>query len=692
VLDSGTVLNDRYEIKEKIGAGGMSIVYRAKCRKLHRDVAIKVLRNEYVEDQEFLASFKAEALSAASLSHPNIVGIYDVGNDLGRHYIVMEYIEGKTLKELIDENAPYDTAEVLDFGINILSAVRHAHMKKIIHRDIKPQNILVTDDGIIKVTDFGIARAVDSATIVSTGNAVGSVHYFSPEQARGKYVDETSDLYSCGIVLFELATGKLPFQADSHVTVALKHINEALPAPSSINANIAPTLENIILIATQKRKELRYTSAQNMLQDMMRLRSNPGYKVIMPVHDLNQETILMTPEETDLIRKQANENAELNIPVWEGANPLIEDDYEEDNDLVDDQLEDDEDDDEISSSYKAMVTVAGVLSAVVLIGIVTALILPIFNKLTKSKAVVVPDLLGQYVEEATREIEKLGLKIEVVDELDEEGIEAGKIIKQSPEKEQVVPKGTTIEVIISAGMDSDDKEGDEVIVPSLANMDFVDAQSMLADRGLVMQITSREFDNYLEAGMIISQDPVAGDTLKEGDVVTVIVSKGKEIKLATVPNVVGRDEATAAGMLRDSGLQVGDVKYEESETVEKGKVISQSVPEGRQVERSLPVSMVVSKGKPQEEPKPEPEKPAEQEKPTKTKNLSISIPDFLEDKDSYQILVRLLSDSGEVSTVYQGTVNKDQFPIVVPVKGKGKGTVETYIDNEAIYADPIDFN
>ncbi|NLI89593.1 MAG: Stk1 family PASTA domain-containing Ser/Thr kinase [Epulopiscium sp.] len=692
MLDSGTVLNDRYEIKEKIGAGGMSIVYRAKCRKLHRDVAIKVLRNEYVEDQEFLASFKAEALSAASLSHPNIVGIYDVGNDLGRHYIVMEYIEGKTLKELIDENAPYDTAEVLDFGINILSAVRHAHMKKIIHRDIKPQNILVTDDGIIKVTDFGIARAVDSATIVSTGNAVGSVHYFSPEQARGKYVDETSDLYSCGIVLFELATGKLPFQADSHVTVALKHINEALPAPSSINANIAPTLENIILIATQKRKELRYTSAQNMLQDMMRLRSNPGYKVIMPVHDLNQETILMTPEETDLIRKQANENAELNIPVWEGANPLIEDDYEEDNDLVDDQLEDDEDDDEISSSYKAMVTVAGVLSAVVLIGIVTALILPIFNKLTKSKAVVVPDLLGQYVEEATREIEKLGLKIEVVDELDEEGIEAGKIIKQSPEKEQVVPKGTTIEVIISAGMDSDDKEGDEVIVPSLANMDFVDAQSMLADRGLVMQITSREFDNYLEAGMIISQDPVAGDTLKEGDVVTVIVSKGKEIKLATVPNVVGRDEATAAGMLRDSGLQVGDVKYEESETVEKGKVISQSVPEGRQVERSLPVSMVVSKGKPQEEPKPEPEKPAEQEKPTKTKNLSISIPDFLEDKDSYQILVRLLSDSGEVSTVYQGTVNKDQFPIVVPVKGKGKGTVETYIDNEAIYADPIDFN
>ena len=690
MLDSGTVLNDRYEIKEKIGAGGMSIVYRAKCRKLHRDVAIKVLRNEYVEDQEFLASFKAEALSAASLSHPNIVGIYDVGNDLGRHYIVMEYIEGKTLKELIDENAPYDTAEVLDFGINILSAVRHAHMKKIIHRDIKPQNILVTDDGIIKVTDFGIARAVDSATIVSTGNAVGSVHYFSPEQARGKYVDETSDLYSCGIVLFELATGKLPFQADSHVTVALKHINEELPAPSTINGDIAPTLENIILIATQKRKELRYTSAQNMLQDMMRLRSNPGYKITMPVDDLNQKTILMTPEETDLIRKQANENSELNIPVWEGANPLVEDDYE-DNDLMDDEL-DDEDDDEISSSYKAMVTVAGVLSAVVLIGIVTALILPVFNKLTKSKAVVVPDLLGQYVEEATREIEKLGLKIEVVDELDEEGIEAGKIIKQSPEKEQVVPKGTTIEVVISAGMDSDDKEGDEVIVPSLANMDFVKAQSMLADRGLVMQISSREFDNYLETGMIISQDPVAGDTLKEGDVVTVIVSKGKEVKLATVPKIVGRDESTAASMLRDSGLQVGDVKYEESETVDKGKVISQSVPEGRQVERSLPVSMVVSKGKPQEEPKPEPEKPVEEEKPTKTKNLSISIPDFLEEKDSYQILVRLLSDSGEVSTVYQGTVNKDQFPIVVPVKGKGKGTVETYIDNEAIYADPIDFN
>ena len=238
MLTPGTLLGERYEIIKKIGAGGMSIVYKAKDNRLQRYVAIKELREEFVQDEEFVVKFRKEALSAASLSHPNIVGIYDVGSDKEVHYIVMEYIEGKTLKEVIATDGPFDSKTVLELGVQMVSALKHAHQKKIIHRDIKPQNILLTNDGVLKVTDFGIAKAVDSSTIVATGNAIGSVHYFSPEQAKGKYVNESSDLYSCGIVLFELATKRLPFEADSHISIALKHINEEFPRPSSINPEI----------------------------------------------------------------------------------------------------------------------------------------------------------------------------------------------------------------------------------------------------------------------------------------------------------------------------------------------------------------------------------------------------------------------------------------------------------------------
>jgi len=683
VLEAGTVLNDRYEIIEKIGAGGMSIVYKAKCRKLLRYVAIKVLRDEFAKDKDFLESFKAEALSAASLSHPNIVGIYDVGNDIGCHYIVMEYVEGKTLKELIQKHAPYNTQGVLEFGISLLSAIRHAHMKKIIHRDIKPQNILVTPDNILKVTDFGIARAVDSSTLVSTGTAIGSVHYFSPEQARGKYVDETSDLYSCGIVLFELATGRLPFEAESHVSVALKHINDEIPRPSSINSNIAPTLEKIILKATQKRPEMRYSSAQNMLQDLMRLSSNPSYQIADTLTDVNQQTILMTAKETEFIRQNSKGDRELQIPSWHATNPRTH--YNEVPYVPSEEPElessEEDEDDEASRGYNIMVTVAGVLAAAVLIGIITFFSLPLFGKIGKPKVVVVPNLITTQIDKATADLKVLGLEIKILDEEETEGIPTGEIIKQAPVRDQIVPVGTIIEVIISKEIEVVDIVEEESIVPDIIGMDFPDAQSDLFDLDLVLQVTDRQFDDVVESGMIISQNPMSGNTLSKGDVVSVIVSKGKEVKTIPVPNLLDIDEGTAVSMLENLGIKVGGTTYEESDTVDKGKVIRQGVPAGRDIEKSISVSIVVSKGKK--------EVPVEV---AVSKNLSISIPGFLEEKDEYQVFVRLLSDNGDTTTIYQGQVKKEDFPLVVSVKGKGKGTVETYIDNEPTYADPIDFD
>lgn len=692
MLEIGTVLNDRYEIKEKIGAGGMSIVYKAKCRKLQRFVAIKVLREEFAKDEEFVASFKGEALAAASLSHPNIVGIYDVGDDLGFNYIIMEYIEGKTLKELIDQGAPFTTQKVLEFGISMLSAVRHAHMKKIIHRDIKPQNILITNDHILKVTDFGIARAVDSSTIVTTGTAIGSVHYFSPEQARGKYVDETSDLYSCGIVLFEMATGRLPFEADSHVSVALKHINDEIPRPSTVNSNIPPTLEKIILKATQKRPEMRYSSAQNMLQDLMRLNSNPAYNIINAPVDMSQETILMTAQETAFLRQNAKDEGDVQIPSWQETNPRANYNpvpYVASEGPEGEDMEDDED--EPTAAYNIMVAVAGVLAAVVLIGIITFFALPYFSKMSKPKVAVVPNLIESHVDDIEGLLEELELGFKVVGEEEREGVPTGQVLKQAPVRDQIVPLGTVIEVIVSKEIEVIVEE--KVRVPDIMGMDFTEAQMDLFDLDLVLQVTDRKFDDSVEVGMIIEQNPMSGNQLEKGDVVSVIVSKGKEIITTPVPNLVEKDESEAISMLENAGITVGGVSYAESETVGKGKVISQGVAAGREVDKSVSVSIVVSTGKKVVEPPvevpEEPEKPVVV--PEKTKNLTITIPSFLEEKEDYQVLVRLVSDSGDASTIYQGKVKMEDFPLVVAVKGKGSGTVETYIDNDPIYADPIDF-
>ena len=681
MLSVGMILGNQYEIKEKIGAGGMSIVYKAKCQKLQRNVAVKVLRSEFAKDEAFVNSFRAEALSAASLSHPNIVGIYDVGQDQGYHYIVMEYVEGKTLKELIETKAPYDHQTVLKYGMEIVSAIRHAHMKRIIHRDIKPQNILITNEQTLKVTDFGIARAVDSSTLVSTGSAIGSVHYFSPEQAKGKYIDETSDLYSCGIVLFELATGRLPFEADSHITVALKHINEDIPLPSQFNKDINPSLEAIILKATQKRPELRYQDAEDMLQDIQQLSMDPFYKITPTQIDHNQATILMTPEETDFIRNNSREKEELDIPKWQKNNFQS---HPKQVLLSSQEPMEEEDDEEVSATYNLMVTAAGVLAAMVLIGIVVAISLPWIAKMNKPKVAVVPNIIGDSLEVAIQSLEDVGLKINVVGEEEQEGTPAGEVIRQAPNRDEIVKLGSQVEVIVSKESQAVvEDELEEIVVPDVTGIQFTEAQIELEALNLQMRI-ERQSDDKAEMGIVMSQYPLPRNTLKPGEIVTLIVSKGKEIIEVVVPNVLNMDENTAIATLQRAGLNVGKIDHEEDDEIATGRIISQSIPGGRKIEQSETVSIVVSKGKKEEELPPPPVETI--------KTLSITIPPFIEEKEEYLVSIKLYSENGEVKTIYEGVVKWEEFPIPVNIKGTGKGTVETFIDNQQAYTDPIDFN
>ncbi|MEG0713022.1 MAG: Stk1 family PASTA domain-containing Ser/Thr kinase, partial [Niameybacter sp.] len=433
MLEPGTLLGERYEIIEKIGAGGMSIVYKAKCNRLQRFVAIKVLREEFVKDDDFVKKFRSEAFSAGSLSHPNIVGIYDVGQEEDLHYIVMEYVEGQTLKEYIEQNGPLPSATVLEFGGQIVSAIRHAHSKQIIHRDIKPQNILITPEHVLKVADFGIAKAVDSSTIVSTGNAIGSVHYFSPEQAKGKYVNETSDLYSCGIVMFEMATNSLPFQADSHVSIALKHINEEIPKPSLFNAEIWPGLEAIILKATKKQQDERYQNADSMLEDIHRVKLDPHAIIeTKVVDDEIDQTILLTDIQTQFIRQNEKVPGRLDtnqVPNVKMTSPGdLYQAYED---------EEEEEDEEVPTGYKVLAGIGGVLATLVLAGIVATIIFFVLPSFSKPEYELVPEMVGKTIEEATRLLEGKDLKIEKVGEKQSDRFEAGLIIEQTPAKEKL---------------------------------------------------------------------------------------------------------------------------------------------------------------------------------------------------------------------------------------------------------------
>ncbi|MDU5079831.1 Stk1 family PASTA domain-containing Ser/Thr kinase [uncultured Tissierella sp.] len=556
----GKILGGRYEIIEQIGGGGMALVYKAKCQLLDRFVAIKVLKDEFVNDEEFVRKFRRESQAAASLSHPNIVNIYDVGVESDGnnqiYYIVMEYIKGKTLKELIKEKGKLSIENALDYSYQIAEALQHAHKNHLVHRDIKPHNIMITDDNRVKVTDFGIARAATSSTVTTTSNVLGSVHYFSPEQARGGYTDEKSDIYSLGIVMYEMVTGKLPYQGESPITVALKHVQEDIKPPRELNSQIPIGFENVILRCVQKRQADRYSNITELIKDLKKVRNNiddidfndidsyDSHTKIIPIVDVEDDEIVKSKAQVKNTKKTNKKDGSGKV-IFLG------------------------------------ILLAFLLAASVFLG---------YFKLKSffiSEEVTVPKITGMQEEQAKKEIEDLGLKFEVVGRKKSSEFKAGEVMTQNEEENAKVKKGYTIEVTVS--------EGDNLVkVPNVENKDLADAEEILNDAGLKTKVDYEHSDTIPE-NVVISQDPDSG-SVEPGTRIKLVVSQGEEIKHVNMIKVVGLNIEEAKKKILDLGLEVGDITPQPSETVAKDQVTWQSYVQGTKLETKTAVDLFISSG------------------------------------------------------------------------------------------------
>ena len=565
------LLAGRYELIEKIGEGGMAVVYKAKDRLLNRYVAIKILRPEFTQDEQFLDSFKRESQAAAGLQHPNIVSIYDVGRTGNINFIVMELVDGRPLSDFIKENGHLDYKTTIDIAKQMASALAIAHKHQIIHRDVKPHNIMITSDGVAKLTDFGIARAVSKATMVAdTSKIIGSVHYFSPEQARGAYVDERSDIYSLGIVMFEMLTGRVPFDGETPVEVALKHINEDVPSPAKLVPGIPPALDKVVLKATDKDQTERYKSADEMLEALKNVEfvtQMVGDRVFAGETDNKprRDESLVAPVMSS--RREDREQEMVIAP----ANPR---------------------------KPKAKSDDKKKKKRAIIIGVAAAAILALFGILYVSgiiggggKEVTVPDVKGMSYSEAKEVLEAKGLKIEKADEpIASQKIEKGKIVSQTPSKNSKVKKGRTVRVILSAG-------NTELKVPDLKGLSYKEAKTLLSEMGLQISKGDEVDSDSVTEGLIASQYPSAKTKVDKGDIITVNISKGK--KDAVIPKLVGTtftSESDVSATLSKYGYKLGKVSYEESYET-PGTIIKQSPDAGTTAEKKTTVDIVISKAK-----------------------------------------------------------------------------------------------
>jgi len=537
------LLQNRYEILEKIGDGGMATVYKARCILLDRIVAIKVLKDEYARDTNLLQKFKSEAQAAARLSHPNIVNVYDVGEDQGSHFIVMEYIEGINLKEYIEEKGPLSPDEAVRITLMICDGLAQAHDKGLIHRDIKPHNIMLTKDGTAKLADFGIARAANSVTITYSGDMVGSVHYVSPEQARGEPVNNTSDIYSLGCVLYELVTGRVPFDADSPVTVALKHIHERPVPPSIINEAVSKSLEEVIMTAMEKKPIYRYQSARDFKQALTGV-----------LHGKNKKS----PR-----RKRRNEETLVMPPVGGG------DDYE--------------------MARKRKVRPMGyVIILVAILGMVSGILFGMRGSLF-GQEVKVPNVVGTSLKEAADMLNQEGLKLKVVNRIHSD-MEKDHIISQRPEANETVKKGREIEVVLSLGVEM-------VEVPDVVGRTLEDASFILKSEGLNLGEVGKVNDAEVPEGVVVAQSPESGKRIKLGQRVDIAISSGSDSATQlNMPNLIGLNLADARAKLQMNELVLDEIQKQDSDEYFPGQVMRQSIPAGSQVEKGDKVSLVVSKG------------------------------------------------------------------------------------------------
>lgn len=638
----GSVIGNRYKIQEKIGNGGMATVYKALDQILNRYVAVKVLREEFTTDEEFIKRFNAEAQSAARLIHPNIVSVYDVGQEYNIYYIVMELIQGKTLKQIIEEDGHLSWKWAVNIAIQIASALEMAHKNNIIHRDIKPHNIMITEDGVAKVTDFGIAKAVSNSTITAFGTTLGSVHYFSPEHARGGYTDSKSDLYSLGVVMYEMVTGKVPFDADTPVSIALKHMQEEPVPPIKVNKEIPFAVNQIILKAMKKDPNERYQNASEMIKDLNIALKRPegGF-----VEERNFEDSFTRRIPTVNVSDNRNGNVKSNNEEEKPKGKIA------------------------TFFYNHPKTkVASIIALFVLIFVATLVItLTVINS-SSPKDVQIPNVVNLTQEEAKQRIEQLKLKFAYKEEYSAD-VEAGHVISQDPQyiNNYSVKEGSTVTVVISKGME-------QTKVPKVIGMEYSKAESALTEAGLEVEKVE-ETSQKVEAGYVISQEIDANTEVQKGTKIKIHVSTGTGIKKVTVTSVIGKSSEEAKKILTDLKLEVNVVEDEDTSKSD-GVVLKQSVDPGTSVEEGSAITITVNK--------------IEKNKQG-TVNINVKalanrhLPKSSDEEDdnttttsnNVKITVMVGSDK-----VYSQKVSRDTEKLNVTVEGKGNITVKVYIANE----------
>ncbi|MCR5665452.1 MAG: Stk1 family PASTA domain-containing Ser/Thr kinase [Eubacterium sp.] len=581
MLNVGTFLADRYEVIGKIGTGGMSDVYKAKDHTLGRNVAVKVLKAEFADDVNFVTKFRSEAQSAAGLEHPNIVNIYDVGSEKGLHYIVMEYVEGITLKTYIEKKGQLTYKEAVSIAIQVGRGIEAAHNKNIVHRDIKPQNIIISTEGKVKVTDFGIARAASANTINS--DVMGSVHYSSPEQARNGFVDGKSDVYSLGIVMYEMVTGRVPFDGDTTVAVAIQHLQEDMVSPSAYAPDLPISIEKVILKCTQKSADRRYETMADLLVDLKKVLISPNEDFVTMVPIDNDKTRVITEDELRQIQDEADstEDAEAEEEAQE---------------------EEEEDDGALNPKMDKLMTIFGIVAVIIIVIVVILIIGSLAGVFhfgsssdddtqtsaveTENEKVTMIDLTDMSYDAAEDALEELGLTIENGGTVSSDSIEEGNVVSQDVEEGEEISKGSTVTVTLSSG-------AGEISVPDVTGYEESSAINTLEDKGL-KYTREYEYSDSVASGKVISTSPEAGSSVKEGDTVTITISQG--VETVQVPDVTGKTKKKAKSALKAAGLELGNVTSEYSDSVAKGKVISQGVSAGKYVDSGTSVSIVVSLG------------------------------------------------------------------------------------------------
>lgn len=640
----GKTIANRYEIISQTGVGGMATVYTARDNVLNRKVAIKVLKDEFTTDEEFVKRFNSEAQAAASLSHPNIVSIYDVGNEDGIYYIVMELVRGKTLKQIITEEGALPWKWSVNIAMQIASALETAHKNNIVHRDIKPHNIIITEDGVAKVTDFGIAKAVSNSTITAFGTTIGSVHYFSPEQAKGGYTDAKSDIYSLGVVMYEMLTGRVPFDSDTSVSVALKHMQEPPVPPMEINDNIPQAVNDIILKAMEKEPMARYQTATAMMRDLSRALKDPEGEFVEEENLDDGLTRRMGAITDDMLKQSATANKKKKQK--KGIAKFFE---------------------EHPKAKGPIIVLICLILFVASIAVTSAIL-----SANEAKDVQIPNLIGKTEEEAKAELKELKLNYEKVSEDYNADQEAGKIYEQSPAytpNYKVKEKSTTIKVKVSKGTE-------KVTVPKIAGMTYDEAVKELENNKLKAE-KIEETSKEIKEGIVISQETNPNTEANAGETVKIHVSIGTGIAQVVMPSVLGKTESDARQTLEGKNLVV-KVEYKENTDKENGEVLEQSIKSGENIDEGTEVTITVNKL-------------AEMKEATITINVKSLTGGYeISEKDNTNstgssstttVKEKKLTVKVGEDKVYEKKVDLNATNIQTKISGKGTVRVRVYVDD-----------